>query len=160
MHIIHAMAQVRAPAEDIATTIIEATSRYFRAVITRLPTHAPGLGGVTREQWSVLLEVSKAGPDGLTMGELAGRLGMALNSATALVDRLVTAAHLERRSDPADRRIVRVGVTAAGSSLTVAIKAARRAEYDRLLAELTPEQLEALRRAVPALDRMAEAAKR
>jgi DNA-binding MarR family transcriptional regulator len=145
----------RAQAEDATTAIIEVTSRYFRAVQSRLPTEAPGVGAVTREQWSALVEVVKAGTVGLSMGELAGRQGMALNSATALVDRLVNAGYLERRADPADRRVVRVGATPAGVELKGAIGEARRMEYERWLARLSPEDLVALRAALPALAHLA-----
>jgi DNA-binding MarR family transcriptional regulator len=147
-------------AEDVTTAIIETISRYYRAVQLRLPTEAPGIGAVTREQWFVLLEVVKEGPDHLSMGELAGRQGMALNSATAIVDRLVNAGLLERRPDPADRRVVRVSATPAGGRLKAAISAARRAEYQRLLAELSTEDLAALGAALPALAHLAEAAHR
>jgi DNA-binding MarR family transcriptional regulator len=148
-------AVARAQAEDATTAIIEVTSRYFRAVQSRLPTEAPGVGAVTREQWSALVEVVKAGTEGLSMGELAGRQGMALNSATALVDRLVNAGYLERRADPADRRVVRVGATPAGVELKGAIGEARRMEYERWLARLSPEDLAALRAALPALAHLA-----
>jgi DNA-binding MarR family transcriptional regulator len=150
----------QAPAEDLTTPIIEVSLRYMKAVMHRLPTEVPGVGGVTREQLPVLGEVAKAGDPGLSMGELAGRTGLALNSATALVDRLVVAGLLERRQDVNDRRVVRVSATAAGHQLREAILAARRAEYERLLAELSPEDLMALRAAVPALARLAEAARR
>jgi DNA-binding MarR family transcriptional regulator len=147
----------QAQAEDVTTAIIETISHYYRAVQLRLPTDAPGIGAVTREQWFVLLEVVKKGPDGLSMGELAGRQGMALNSATALVDRLVNAGLLERRPDLADRRVVRITATRAGGKLKAAISAVRRAEYQRLLAELSEEETAALRAAMPALAHLAEA---
>ncbi len=130
----------------------------MRAVMLRLPTEAPGVGAVTQEQWWTLVEVTKADPAGISMSELASRRGMAMNSATALVDRLSQAGLLERRPDPADRRVVRVGVTDEGRRLREAISARRRAEYERLLASLSPEELQTLHAAVPALARLAEVA--
>jgi DNA-binding MarR family transcriptional regulator len=85
---------------------------------------------------------------------------MALNSATALVDRLVNAGLLERRHDENDRRVVRVKVTAEGLSLRKAISGVRRAKYDRLLGQLSQADLERLHAAVPALSRLADVAAR
>jgi DNA-binding MarR family transcriptional regulator len=48
------------------------------------------------------------------MGELASKLGVGVSAATALVDRLVERDVLERESDPADRRVVRVRMSPAG----------------------------------------------
>ncbi len=150
----------QALADDLTTRIIEVLWRYMRAVGHRLPTEVPGVGGVTRDQLPVLGETGKAGPDGLSMGELASRAGMAVNSATAIVDRLVAAGLLERRPDASDRRVVRVSVTAEGARLREAISGARRAEYGRMLAELAPEELAAIAAALPAFERLAEIAGR
>lgn len=126
----------------------------------RLPTDAGATGAVTKEQWGTLVDVDKAGPAGLAMGELAVRRGMAINSATALVDRLVHAGLLERRHDLADRRVVRVAATAEGSRLRQAIAARRRERAERLLGALTPDELERLRASLPVLERLAELAVR
>jgi DNA-binding MarR family transcriptional regulator len=48
------------------------------------------------------------------MGELASRLGIGVSAATGLVDRLVEHGALERESDSADRRVVRVRISPAG----------------------------------------------
>jgi DNA-binding MarR family transcriptional regulator len=146
--------------EDLAAILFEAMARYMRAIVLSLPTEAAGAGAVTKEQWGALGEVDKDGADGISMGELAARRGMALNSATALVDRLVNAGLLERRHDENDRRVVRVRVTAEGLSLRKAISGVRRAKYDRLLGQLSQADLERLHAAVPALSRLADVAAR
>lgn len=138
--------------------MIEAMNRYMRAVMLRLPTEAPGVGAVTKEQWWTLVEVGKADPDGISMSELAARRGMAINSATALVERLCLAGLLERRHDASDRRVVRVTLTPEGRRVRGAISALRRAEYERLLASLSADELQTLHAAVPALARLAEVA--
>lgn len=48
-----------------------------------------------------------------TSGDLADALGLTSGSITTLVDRLVGAGYVERRSDPADRRRVEVALTLA-----------------------------------------------
>ena len=145
---------------ELAQTLFEALGRYTKAVMLHLPTEAPGAGGVTKEQWGTLVEAGHAGTAGLAMGELAARRGMAVNSATAVVERLVHAGLVERVADPADRRVVRVRLTAAGVRVRDAVAALRRAEYLRLLEQLTPEERERLAAAIPALARLAEAAGR
>lgn len=151
---IHVVAQARV--DDLAPTLFDALGRYLRAVQLRLPTEAEGVGGVTKEQWGVLADLGRAGATGLSMGELAGRRGMSLTSATALVDRLVHAGLVARRHDEADRRVVRVQLTADGARLRSAVARVRLSEYERLLAELTPEERSRLEAAVPALERLAE----
>jgi len=48
------------------------------------------------------------------MSELASKLGIGVSAATGLVDRLVERGVLERESDSADRRVVRVRMSPAG----------------------------------------------
>ena len=63
-----------------------------------------------------------------TMGELAKALGVTLGAATGLVDRLIQQGLVERVSDPEDRRLVRVRLTAKGrrTHASAARKARRR----------------------------------
>ena len=151
---------IQAQTAELAQALFEALGRYSKAVMLHLPTEAPGAGGVTKEQWGTLVEVGHAGRTGISMGELAARRGMAVNSATALVERLVHAGLAERMADAADRRVVRVRLTAAGERLRDAIAEVRRAEYLRLLEQLSPEERERLAAAIPALARLAETAGR
>ena len=84
-------------------------------VMGALMSHQPlrtGALDVTMAQGRVLMVVGH-GP-GCTMGELASRLGIGVSAATGLVDRLVGRGALERESDPADRRVVRVRMSPAG----------------------------------------------
>lgn len=151
---------IQPQAAELAQSLFEALGRYAKAVMLHLPTEAPGAGGVTKEQWGALVEAGHAGAEGIAMGELAARRGMAVNSATAVVERLVHAGLVERVADPSDRRVVRVRLTAAGTRLRDAVGALRRAQYVRLLEQLTPDERERLAAAIPALARLAEAAGR
>ncbi len=96
--------------EDIAL-IAGTLPRVMGALMSRHPLRAGALD-VTMAQGRVLMVVGH-GP-GCTMGELASRLGIGVSAATGLVDRLVERGVLERESDPADRRVVRVRMSPAG----------------------------------------------
>jgi len=52
-----------------------------------------------------------------TMGELSANLNIPFSSATRIIDWLVQGHFVERLSDPSDRRIVRVHMTATGQQL-------------------------------------------
>ncbi len=84
-------------------------------VMGALMSHQPlrtGAFDVTMAQGRVLMVVGH-GP-GCTMSELASKLGIGVSAATGLVDRLVERGVLERESDSADRRVVRVRMSPAG----------------------------------------------
>jgi len=66
-------------------------------------------------QVHTLLAMGHEGP--LTMGELARRVAVTEKTTTGLVDRLERDGLVQRRRDPADRRVVRVRLTARGARL-------------------------------------------
>lgn len=96
--------------EDIAL-IAGLLPQVMGALVSHQPLRT-GASDVTMAQGRVLMVVGH-GP-GCTMGELASRLGIGVSAATGLVDRLVERGVLERDSDPADRRVVRVRMSPAG----------------------------------------------
>jgi len=71
--------------------------------------------GVSYDQWRVLKALSD--DTGLTMGKLAGALGLNLPTVTKLVDRMVSKALLYRVLDPDDRRKVRIFASDKGKTL-------------------------------------------
>jgi DNA-binding MarR family transcriptional regulator len=70
--------------------------------------------GITRSQWWVLTGVSRHGDDGITQTELASVLDLGKVALGRLIDRLEHSRFIERRTDPADRRINRVYMTRKG----------------------------------------------
>lgn len=62
----------------------------------------------------VVLEQIRKNPN-LNMTDLAQLLNVTLGNATIMVDKLVKESYVERVADPDDRRVVRLGLTAAGS---------------------------------------------
>jgi DNA-binding MarR family transcriptional regulator len=72
---------------------------------------------LTLPQYNVLRILRGSHPRVLTCGEIAERLVTPGPDVTRLLDRLERRGLAERARDPADRRVVRVGVTAAGLEL-------------------------------------------
>lgn len=78
------------------------------------------------------------------MSDLADGLGISYPAATKTVERLVKKGLVTRESDPADRRVVKVRLTAAGEQLIQDIDGARRQMLTAVLTRLTPDDREAL----------------
>ena len=78
--------------------------------------------------------------DEVSVKELADRLGLSLPGASRMVDGLLRRGWLERREDPDDRRMKRVGITAAGRTIINRIETARLAGLEDYSASLSPEQ--------------------
>lgn len=76
---------------------------------------------LTRAQWHALAILD--GDSGLTQVELAERLELGNPAAGRLIDRLEERGFVERRSDPADRRVKRVYIKAAARPKLVELEA-------------------------------------
>lgn len=133
--------------------LLEILPHLFRRFYVALPSEVEGIARVTPEQFAMLGQIVDNGA--LTMSELASGRGIALNTATSLVDRLVTAGLVERRGDATDRRVVRVVITAKGSRLVDELRAVRRRLIRQMLDELTEEEVSSILAAMPALTRLA-----
>lgn len=116
-------------------------------------TQIPGLLELPVAQLRVL-NVLGRGPDERrpTMGELAEALGVALSTATQIVER-IEKRHLVRRehSDPDDRRVVRLALTDEGRHLMGERRRLRHERLDQAMAQLSGEQAEALAAALAPL---------
>ncbi len=64
------------------------------------------------EDWAMMLILQA--DDGLTTGDLSNRTLRDKTTITRMVDKLVDKGLVERRADPDDRRLVRLGLTQAG----------------------------------------------
>ena len=82
----------------------------------------------------------------IRLSDLSGRLHIAPRSATEVVDALESRSLVERRPDPSDRRATLVEVTAHGTGVLGAIRAARGTEAERLFDRLTPADRDHLAR--------------
>lgn len=95
------------PRREAALRLVE-TSRLLRAVVEhRLKPH-----GMTRAQFATLARLDRQ--DGLSQNELAEALEVQPIAMVRLVDHLSAEGLVERRNDPADRRVNRLHITAAG----------------------------------------------
>jgi DNA-binding MarR family transcriptional regulator len=96
------------PALDRALEAFEVLQQRLMAV------HAPEFTSVdlTMAQAKLLYVVTASGD--LSMSEIAHRLGVTISTASGAVDHLVSVGLLSRIDDPANRRQVRVSVTAFG----------------------------------------------
>lgn len=147
---------------DLGTTETDRVERLLREVIRSLyarDTQVAGLGELPVAQLRVLNVLGRTLDEKRpTMGEVADALGVALSTATQIVERMEKRGLVCREhSDPDDRRVVRLALTEQGRFL---IEERRRLRHERLaqaMAQLTPSQSKAL---AAALEPLAEAARR
>jgi DNA-binding MarR family transcriptional regulator len=76
----------------------------------------------------------------ISVKQVSDRLGLSLPGASRIVDALLRRGWVERREDPDDRRMKRVGITAAGREIVDRIETARLVGLEEYAASLTPEQ--------------------
>jgi DNA-binding MarR family transcriptional regulator len=138
--------------EEAHARLVEVLPHLFRRLVIAMPNEVEGLAKVTPEQFGVLTQIIDRGT--LSMSELAIARNVALNTATSLVDRLVAAGLIERRGDPADRRVVRVAVTARGRDVVERLRTVRRTAIRRLIDELGDDEIDRILAAMPALARL------
>jgi len=121
-------------------------------------------GALGPRHMPVLFTVARLGP--VTVGRLAGCLGLARPTVSLLVNELSRAGLVERREDDADRRRTIVAVPARHRGRLVRLADARLDLVRRTLARLDPEErrhfvagLRVLAEESGALDREPEAAR-
>ncbi|MEV6399042.1 MarR family transcriptional regulator [Streptomyces sp. NPDC051907] len=76
------------------------------------------------------------------MADLAARLEVVPRAVTSLVDGLEASDCVRRAPDPTNRRVIRIEITDRGRAVLRALRHARRAAAEDILAPLTPEQRE------------------
>jgi DNA-binding MarR family transcriptional regulator len=110
---------------------------------------------LSASQGSALATLVGAGP--MRIGQLADAEGVRLPSMTEIVARLERAGLVRRRTDPVDRRGVLVEVTTAGLARYQEAAAAREQFLHERLTELSPPDLAAIERALPAMRQILQA---
>jgi DNA-binding MarR family transcriptional regulator len=101
-----------------------------------------------------MFAVVRRGPVGLS--ELADEQGLNPTMLSRTVASLVEAGLLERTSDPADRRAALVSATTDGRRLIERVRRERDRALSAALEPLPSEHRDALQRALPALEALAE----
>jgi DNA-binding MarR family transcriptional regulator len=117
-------------------------------------TPAASAAGLTPTKSAVMFAVVRRGPVGLS--ELADEQGLNPTMLSRTVASLVEADLLERTSDPADRRAALVSATTDGRRLIERVRRERDRALSAALDPLDDEQREAVQRALPALEALAE----
>ena len=103
---------------------------------------------------AALSTLDRSGPRRIT--DLAASEGVTQPSVTALVTALVQAGYVERRSDPADKRVVRVAITEAGSAFLRERRAGNARIFAEAVEKLSAEEAETLAEAIPVIEHLHE----
>ena len=85
-------------------------------------------------------------PEGLTLGEISGRMMVSNGNVTGLASRLESEGLVERRTEARDRRVVRLTLTAAGGVAFAEQSAAHAAWVAEIFSGLPPHERDALHR--------------
>jgi DNA-binding MarR family transcriptional regulator len=133
----------------LASALRMSTMRLAR----RLRSERAGDDALTLTQLAALATLDRHGA--LSLGELAAHEHVRPPSMTRVVTCLEEFGLVERTPHTTDRRQVVVQVTAAGADLLARDRRRRDAWLARRLEELGPEELEAVSRAAPVLERLA-----
>ena len=102
---------------------------------------------------SALVTVSK---DPLTLGELAAKEHVSQPMISKIAATLVEQGLAAKVADPNDRRITRLEITAAGRRQLERSRTRKNAWLAKQLRHLAPDELEALRAAIPVIDRLSQ----
>lgn len=122
--------------------VVNQSRRLGAAMRVRLPANLrTEYAQVTLHQVEILTWLADGGR---SMHEVCEEFGIAESAATALADKLVRHGLVERQSDPADRRAVRLCLTERASRLACAYSQLRRQRAKSLLEALDEGQLQAL----------------
>ncbi len=97
---------------------------------------------VTVSQFCVLKVLFRH--DRCKMKELSAALGVTLGNMTSMVDRLSRYGYVERLSDPGDRRVVRVRLTAKGKGVLRKAFETKKKNISRVLRRIPISDIEAL----------------
>lgn len=98
-------------------------------------------GPITRPQMRLLNHLRSGSR---TVSELADRAGITSPGVTQMVDKLAASGYVERRTDPADQRLVRVSVTPEGLEALAEGEQAFEERVRILFSRLSPGELHSL----------------
>jgi DNA-binding MarR family transcriptional regulator len=119
------------------------TSRALLGVVAR--SVAEALDMVTLPQFRVLVVLAGSGP--MRMGALAERVGAVPSTFSRSVDRMEQGGWVRREHSPESRREVLIHLTPHGENLVAHVTDRRRREIADILAQLKPDDRQAVGRA-------------
>ncbi|GAB3201076.1 hypothetical protein GCM10027261_34690 [Geodermatophilus arenarius] len=127
-------------------------------VVLRLGVLTDPDDGLSRTAAAALSRLERRGPTRVT--EPAAAEGVTQPSMSALAARPAAQGLVRRGGDPADARVVLLGLTAEGAHRLAQRRARRARRVDAALAALSPDEVRRVADALPALDRLAGALRR
>ncbi len=110
---------------------------------------------LTAAQAYALLTLQETGE--ITMNELASEMRLHSTTMTRMIDNLIEKGLVERRQDPDDRRVVRVGLSQPGDSTALRLKRTKREFLETAFSGLSDIERSALLSALQRLESIAEA---
>lgn len=121
-----------------------------------MATSRPKWSGVdlTFTQLRALSALAKRGS--LRVSELAEEFGIGLAAASALADRMTRRGLITRKTDPDDRRIVRLELSLRGRHLIERLERGSTEHFAKLIARMTPAERDALATTMRAFVRLTE----
>jgi DNA-binding MarR family transcriptional regulator len=132
----------------LASSLRLAVMRLARRLRQRAET------GATPSMLSAMSSIGRLGP--ISLGDLAAAEQVQPPSLSAIVGRLGQEGLVVREPDPADGRVSRVRLSPAGRRLMERSRSRKTAYLARRLEALSSEDRDALRRALPVLERILE----
>lgn len=126
----------------------------FGKIARRVDRRSSGEEGLTRTQFSLLSTVARHEEIGVR--EIAEIEGLNPTMLSRMLGKLEDAGLLARSPDPGDKRVVRARITDAGRERFLHLREIRTALFAENLAVLSDEHSDAIRRALPALEALAE----
>jgi DNA-binding MarR family transcriptional regulator len=149
------MVDVEPKRSAVASPLSDTTAARLAVVVGRLNRRlAAAPGGLSHGLLMALASVAKCGP--LRLAELAALEQVSAPSMTRTVAELESRGIVVRANDPHDGRAVRIEATAAGLEAILRARAARAAVVADLIERMTPAELESVRAALPALEKVVE----
>lgn len=134
-----------------AHQLTDVVTRLRRALRTSIRTDYPW-ESLPMAQVELLMALADHAP--ARIGSLATMQRLAPNTVSGLVQQLVEAGLASRETDPTDRRVARVTLTAAGHRQLAEWQDAHERRIGSALDRLRPADRDAIRAALPGLDQL------
>ena len=150
---LHERTSVHGEATLVAERVMEVVPAVMRRIRLAMRADVAGQPGTTVPQLRGLLFVRRN--PGTSLSAMAEHLGMTLPACSALAERLVRSALLERTTDPRERRRVQLRLTADGMERVAHADLRARAWLIEGLAGLGPMDLRELHDALGLLEHVA-----
>jgi MarR family transcriptional regulator for hemolysin len=134
----------------LTALLLQASRRWRRVAEEAMTAH-----GLSEARAAPLIWVGRLG-GGVRQVTLAAHIGIEGPSLVRLLDQLEAAGLLERRDDPEDRRAKTIWLTPEGKTLTRRIERVLTELRERLLRDISDEDIAATLRVFQALDAVTE----